>query len=221
MNEPNRYRDAVKASHRAALLTLLGFAIVLAALAYSAYQLNALDRDLRDKESQIQEKARQIDQLEAKVGELTQERSRLENEIVEKRAELGNVAAQLEQGRVDVAKQILAPTATELSTPEPRIYIQIRSEAQLGASRRIAETLRGKGFIVPQAEILVDEGPDANQLRYFRQSEEGEARHIVGLLQAGFPTEHWATQYIRGYEDAVTIRPHHFELWLRPGAFLE
>lgn len=82
-------------------------------------------------------------------------------------------------------------------------------------ARSVAEVLEAKSFSVPGIERLVNVGPNASQLRFFRKSEAEEAKTIVEILSShGVKT---TSQYIPGYEASRSIRPRHYELWFAPG----
>jgi len=97
----------------------------------------------------------------------------------------------------------------------PRIYIHIRAEEDRKFSASVAEKLKAGGFVVPGIERLVDRGPPSAQLRYFRKSEEPEAKRIVDLLKSGGVDV--SPRYVAGYEASDKIRPGHYELWFPAG----
>ncbi|MFA5921899.1 MAG: hypothetical protein WC856_11510 [Methylococcaceae bacterium] len=98
-----------------------------------------------------------------------------------------------------------------------RIYLQIRSDSQRDAARKIQEILKENHFIVPGIEKLAS-GPTTTEVRYFRNNEAEQAQKIADLLLqqkiAGV-----TAKYIAGFENSKNIRLGHFEIWFAPDAF--
>lgn len=101
---------------------------------------------------------------------------------------------------------------------QPLIYLQIRSQTQQANARRVAALLEKNGFDVPGIERL-DIGPTVGtEVRFFRKSDENEARKIVSFLQEGRVRD-VQTKYIPGYETSRKIKPRQYEIWFAPEAF--
>jgi hypothetical protein len=124
------------------------------------------------------------------------------------------------QARAPRPSQPLMPSSLSAAGADmaPRIYLHIRSPAQLKAAQHIAAQLKKKGYRFPKAEILVEKGPQQTQVRYFRKTEASEAVAITTLLTQ-VQRQQATTSYIRGYEDSPLIQPRHYEIWLSPNSF--
>ena len=154
------------------------------------------------------------------------QRERNEEESRRAQAEAELVAAQtaVVQARVDSASApggaLLGgrgsrPTASEQT---PRVYTQVRDQADVSRARALAASLEQAGFIVPRPEV-VKAGPSANEVRFFREAERSTGEKIVRVLaQSGVPDARLT--YVQGYEDSRAMRPNHFELWLTPADLL-
>lgn len=123
--------------------------------------------------------------------------------------------AEPKQSKVRQVANEVAEEADARSKLLPRIYIHIRAEEDRKYSASVAEKLKASGFVVPGIERLVDRGPSSSQLRYFRKSEEPEAKRIVDLLKSNGVNV--SPKYIAGYEASDKIRPGHYELWFPTG----
>jgi hypothetical protein len=98
-----------------------------------------------------------------------------------------------------------------------RIYLQIRSDSQRDAARKIQEILMENHFIVPSIEKLAS-GPTTTEVRYFRNNEAEQAQKIADLLLQQKIVGVTA-KYIAGFENSKSIRLGHFEIWFAPNAF--
>ncbi len=131
--------------------------------------------------------------------------------------ELAQAVSETEQEPTKV-RQVANEVAEEAAARAgslPRIYLHIRDEKNRTAARQISSRLSANGYVIPGIERLVDVGPSSSQLRYFRKSEESEARKIAEFLKSiGVNAE---LQYISGYENSAVIQPQHYELWFAPG----
>jgi hypothetical protein len=113
------------------------------------------------------------------------------------------------------ASKASGPPASELA---PRVYIQVRRQAELARVRELTGALQKAGFVVPRPEVL-DTGPTATEVRYFRAAERDAAAEILRTLQqAGERSARML--YVTGFEDSTRIRPKHFEIWLAPADVL-
>ena len=123
--------------------------------------------------------------------------------------------AEPKQSKVRQVANEVAEEADARAKLLPRIYIHIRAEEDRKYSASVAEKLKTNGFVVPGIERLVDRGPSSSQLRYFRKSEEPEAKRIVDFLKSNGVDV--SPKYIAGYEASDKIRPGHYELWFPTG----
>ena len=104
----------------------------------------------------------------------------------------------------------VAQNAASRASMSPRLYIHIRSEADRPAAKRLAEGLKARGYLVPGIERLVDRGPSSAQLRYFRQTDEADAREVLSSLhEMGVDVE---LRHVAGYSNA-----NGYELWFPEG----
>jgi hypothetical protein len=108
-----------------------------------------------------------------------------------------------------------SPSAVVL---KPRLYIQVRSGEARDAVRDLAAKLRAAGIEVPATQVL-DTGPSANELRYFRQSESARVMQLLTDIEAAIGKTR--PEYVAGFEDSTRIRRNHFELWVAPVAKID
>lgn len=204
--------------------TLAGSVVpVIAAAAFlwiTLQEVNEAQGDLALSNTDLAEARTRLAATEDEINDRQEELTRLNVELDSAQAAIDGANAQLVQGRPELAGQILSESPVAPSQISPRVYIHVRSTAQIAASNEIADTLRLADFVIPDAEILTDIGPNTTQLRYFKRSEEETAQRILEILQAESANEPWELQYTPGYEDSAGIRPLHFELWFRQEAFL-
>ena len=152
----------------------------------------------------------------------------------DRRAQAEQELKMAEQAAAQAAHNAAAPTAappppspsTSPSTSpsvveqRPLIYIQVRSRAELGRARMLSELLTQSGFYVPDAQV-VNTGPSANEVRYFRNDERATAQKIVDVLATpdrGVPNVR--ASYVAGFEQSDRVRRNQFELWLTPANVL-
>jgi Novel STAND NTPase 1 len=104
-----------------------------------------------------------------------------------------------------------APLTTSALPTKARLFTQIWNDDQ----RRQIEPILAK---LPKADIdvarleRVTVGPSHDELRYFRQADESEARRVASWLSANDLT--LRLSYVAGFETSARIRPRHYELWL-------
>lgn len=176
-----------RASRLAAVLTAVGFVIVMGAVVYGAVRLGSLDGEIAAKQSEIK---RANEDLEALY------------------ATLDSVRTQIEHSQYADAKDVLDASI------RPRVYVHTRRPIPL--TKRIRGALEEEGFVVPKEEIIVDQGPSKNQVRYFRQTEKSEAEEIKTVLRDRLGIDDVVLSYLPGYETSRAIRPRHYEIWLAP-----
>ena len=111
------------------------------------------------------------------------------------------------------------PSATSATTfVKQRVYIQVRTQADANRLDDVKKALLQAGLAVPPVQIL-DTGPSANELRYFRRDGQASAESALrALKQAGLGNTRLA--YVPGFEDSGSARRNHLELWLAPAGAL-
>jgi hypothetical protein len=117
--------------------------------------------------------------------------------------------------RVQAAR--LASTKASMTeagaVPRPLVYMHVRNEAQRAWVAQFIEPLSKQGIRVSGIKI-VDAGPAAPDLRFFRSQEAGEAAQVARTLRdIGVPAPR--LKRIAGFETRST--PRQYELWLAPG----
>lgn len=205
MNNTTKEKNALKASKWSAILTLLGFLIVLGAIAYSALELSRLEKKKADLGNEIAEKETQLSKRKVELQELQSTLDYVRSKVEQ---------AKVSNEQIDLAKQALTQVKSEATESKARIFIHIRDKSQSEITRKIAKALKEKGYVVPKEEILVDKGPNNTQVRYFREGEKGVASDIQKLLVEKFAIASAELTYIRGYETSTAIKPKTFEIWL-------
>ena len=155
-------------------------------------------------EEKIDDHIREIEDSEEKVielGEKTEKGNASPADIMQL-DRLVEKAASLNQS--------LLPSSAH-SELKPRVYFHIRNESQRAKAVKIASEIALHSDVGVPGVQRVDRGPLVSELRYFRRSEEQEARQISeALASLGLKLE---TKYISGYELSTSIRPRHYELW--------
>jgi hypothetical protein len=174
-----------KASRKAALIGLLGIVVTISSLVFSSY--------------------RQVDLL---------------GQCSRKDKAIRKALTQLETGDVRGAMLTLGPELPEKDA-RPRVYIHgvlpslegdWRGAEQIAKIEPIADLLRGRGFHVPRADILVTTEPDGSEVRYFRKDDEGQAADILAVLRSQ-GIDSCRLNYLDGHEDSELARPY-YEVWL-------
>lgn len=126
-----------------------------------------------------------------------------------------------------INKNILdATTALEKSTPGSqqtvnpiRLWIHVWNDKQVTIAQEIQKILaniESKQWEIENKPIQqVTSGPNHNQLRYFRKSDEMNAQQIHKLLQDVIPQLE-IKDFSSSYENVSWIKPGHYELWFSP-----
>lgn len=207
-------------SRQAAVISLIGFLLVIAAIGFSIWQIGKLE-------------ARK-DALAAQTAELETTVAKLDKDIQAKRETLDRISRQVASGDVKAVERTLvqqaaapavvaaapgkpagetaAPTAPRL---EKRVYFQIRSRDQTRQYQACGRVLRDAGYRVPLPEYVPDRGPPKIEVRYFREEETAEAKTVVMLLGKCVrgPVQ---LNLIGGYRDSPLVKPMQFEVWFAP-----
>jgi chromosome segregation ATPase len=209
MKDQTKQTDALKASKWSAILTLMGFVFLVVAIGYSVVELRQLEKKKAELAQAITENEKQ---LSTKKTELQQIQGTLE--YVRSKVEFANVKSE----QIDLAKKALDQLRYDPVEIKPRVYIHVRDKSQVDTALKIADALKKRGFIVPKEEILVDKGPTATEVRYFRESEKPIAEEIFKLLHEILNMKNTKLAYIPGYEASKAISLKHYEIWLSNGS---
>ena len=138
----------------------------------------------------------------------------LDNELAAKLAHAVS-ENESEPPKVRQAADQIVVEAEARASSLPRIYLHVLAEKNRTVALQVANKLKNEGYIIPGVVRVVESGPTSNQLRYFKKSEESEAKRIVmSLGSVGLDV---VLQYISGYENSPVIQSQHYELWFAPG----
>jgi FtsZ-binding cell division protein ZapB len=159
--------------------------------------------------------------LDADILQLKQQKAALEKETEELKAQrdayrtLANTTtASLDPEQAQKAIEQSLSSNPEAARVLPRIFVHIRAASQRAKASKIANALRQQGSIVPGVQILVNEGPDETQVRYFHPTDEEEAGKIAqAISDAGGPKA--VIKLVSGYPN---IRPRQYEIWFTADA---
>jgi len=98
------------------------------------------------------------------------------------------------------------------AVPRPLVYMHVRNEAQRAWVEQFIEPLSQRGIRVSGIK-LVEAGPAAPDLRFFRSQEAREAAQVARTLrEIGVPAPR--LKHIAGFE--TRAKPRQYELWLTP-----
>jgi hypothetical protein len=114
----------------------------------------------------------------------------------------------------DIEEVVNSPsiiTNQDFSNLKPRIYMRITDDSQQETANKAAESLKAAGYLVPKLQ-KVSSGPPVNELRYYKESEQGLATEVEAVLKSS-GVDNVKSKYLRGYENSTLMRPKHFELW--------
>ncbi|MEQ1529937.1 MAG: hypothetical protein ABL925_11520, partial [Methylococcales bacterium] len=100
-----------------------------------------------------------------------------------------------------------------------RVYLQVRSDKQKIAAKRIQDLLSQNHFNVSAIQTLAT-GPETTEVRYFRNSEADQAQKIADLLQQNQVSK-VSAKYIAGFENSKAILKGQFEIWFAADAFAD
>jgi len=113
--------------------------------------------------------------------------------------------------KVSSLNQSLIPKANQ-SDIKPRVYFHIRDESQRAQAKQLADKVESLANVVVPGVQLLDKGPSFTELRYFKSTEEQEAKQIADALSS--LDLKVLTKYVPGFESSNKIRPRHYELWI-------
>jgi hypothetical protein len=182
-----------KASRKAALIGLLGIVVIISSLVSSSYGLNRLVWQCFRKDQVISGNAMVMEGVRARL-----ERGDVLNAILELDGEL--------------SPDEDATARVYIHGVLPSLEGDWRGAEQIAKIEPIADLLRGRGFHVPRADILVTTEPDGSEVRYFRKDDEEEATDILDMLVSQ-GIRSCRLNYLDGHEDSELARPY-YEVWL-------
>lgn len=198
-----------RSSSTSVVLMLLGMVIIIGSLIFSVSKLAPLEAQIKEKQEQIAQSTKDIEDLEKKKNLLTLENEQLlaKNTILKSRP-IPVDTNDSEKIRVE------ENTTFKIASIAPRVYIHIKDKSQEAKAKTIAAKLEEKGYIVPGIEIVGKTSPKNDQLRYFQQTdlEKKDIQQLFTIFQA--ISLEVKTEFISGYEKSKQIRPRHYELWL-------
>jgi hypothetical protein len=149
-SDPYRIEQLGKASRRAAVLSLLGFLIVLVSLAYSAYELRAVNRMLSAKKTEVNGLQRQEAELREKVSNESSKYNNLKANI-EKLYSV-QVTPQNEVYEVKATAQATGKVTNNLAEYRFAIYINSPTDV-LNKIAKVIYTFDHPSFSHPVQEI--------------------------------------------------------------------
>ncbi|MEX3926726.1 hypothetical protein AB4Y36_22215 [Paraburkholderia sp. BR10936] len=198
-----------RTSRQATLITVAGIAIVVATFAFSTYRLYSLEKEVNATKKEVRE-------LLATRQSLQQDVEVQRSEYKRQQAILDRVSLQLGKGDAVAATKTLESHAEALGPApiSPRVYVQVRSDAQMALYGKLADTLRTRQYEVPPPE-LVAKGPNSTEVRYFRATDAKLARDLAANVETVIAGT-VRVQYIAGYEHSPLVKPHQFEIWFAP-----
>ncbi|HTC74452.1 MAG TPA: hypothetical protein VK684_02670 [Edaphobacter sp.] len=195
-----------KSSRRAAVASLLGVGLVFVALIYSAVHLRSLKAEIDDANAELRTKKEEMAKLDKQIQN-KQFQVKVLNEVVANAAQ-GNSAATKQ------AYQSALQSNQGAAEVLPRVYFQLRTQAQMPRAKAVADALIAKGFSVPEFEIMYPHGTVHTYLRHFQNGaivDEDRARILEVLKDLNVKVEE---QDFSGSQDPSTKQPRNYELWL-------
>ena len=176
-----------------------------------------------------------VDERKAALALLKYERSKNPNQVPDELLSIALPAlvqiaktdpnAEVAQAAQTLAKDVVGNTGVDLAEDvknqvdkeQARIYMHIRDEDQRSTAKVIQERLARKGFSMPGIERVNNVPATQTEVRFFRQSDEGEAGEIANFLKE-LNVSNAAAKYFPGYENSTALRSRHFEIWFSPTA---
>lgn len=158
--------------------------------------------------------------LDSQIADLTTKKDALEKQMQDLQDQV-NATKKAYNSLADTASASLPPEQAQRAIEQslnsnpaaarilPRVFIHIRSAAQRKKAAQIANLLREQGYIVPGVQIVVQEGPDETQVRYFHPADQDEAGTIARTL-TGAGIAKVETDGVSGY---ANIRARQYEIW--------
>ena len=153
------------------------------------------------------------------------QRDKTREELAALTVQINSAQVELQsRGQSSATLNAVANQARELGlavSPKPavldaRIYIQVASTEDRLAAQELAVSLRDKGRVVPEIEVVGSKAAGLRQteLRYFWDIDEAEAREILKKVQDTGKYGSVELKLPAGLKGKT--RPRHFELWIKP-----
>jgi hypothetical protein len=194
-----------KASRRAALVSFLGFLLVLSSIIYSAAKLHSSLRQLSSVQDQTKKLEQRRDELDQEIQAKEKDYTKLQG-FYERLAKENPTLAREQIQERDSAADV-----------RPQVSIYTADQSQMPKAKEIASSLREKGFVVSGIENASDQGfiQEQTEVRYFRYPEDkAEAQVILGILQNSFGITNSRPSYVLP-EKAGATEPRQFEIWFK------
>jgi len=209
MTEHSTIEQLGRSSRRAAVVSLLGAGIVVAALIYSFVNLRHLQRENSKAEAVLKDRLTRIEALDKEI-EIRERQLKILNEA---QAQLGASTDTQLSKEADQALQVAIQSNAQGEYVLPRVYFHIREQRQREKLKALTDALIAKGFSVPRIIFVGANAPVETQLRYFQQGEqesEDRTQILKALRSKGLKIEE---RYIPPSVELVRIRPRHYEVW--------
>jgi hypothetical protein len=171
---------------------------LLALLSWAMYSLSASKADFRPLQATAAQEAFALASTPA---------------IPRSNGEAMGLSSQMAAGELPPSVPLSA--AKDPDDSPPHVYLRIQSPAQREAAQRLVAQLQQKGYIVPEAVILVPKGPSRTEVRYFSPTEAEEAAAIAVLLHQPYRPPA-TSSYVRGRKDTTRNGHRRYEVWLGP-----
>ncbi|OLP17834.1 hypothetical protein BST81_12270 [Leptolyngbya sp. 'hensonii'] len=191
-----------KARRRTTISILVPTIAAILYLAFTCFLIIGVQNELEEKkedsrklDQKIDQKIKQINQLEQQINQLEQRKAGLDQVIVGVPQEYVKNAYNSVPG---------------LENQAPLIYLQIQSPSQLKAAELISKELQEKGYIIPKPEVVA-RGPANSQVRYFRKTDRAKAENVVKILTGLEVRDKVIPQFIPDKSAAK-----HLEIWFGP-----
>jgi len=196
-------------SRRAALITGLGFTLIVGVIAASMVEVSRLALQKQSLKKSIDADRKRLSDLDKAVDIKRREAARAQDQ-------LAKTALLLATNQQEAAVQSLVQAnAAQTAQNVGRIYFQIRSKDQRAAFQQCARSLLSLGYRVPPVELIPDRGPNKARLLYFRSNDRDEADRLADSLAGCVGSPVSVTLY-EGQRDPALIRPRQFEVWFPP-----
>jgi hypothetical protein len=205
---PSAIEQLRKSSQRAAVVSFLGVGLVFVALIYSAVHLRSLKSEIDAANAELKTRKDELGQLDEQIRN-KQLQVKVLNEVVASVAS-GNSAATKQ------AYQSALQSNQGAAEVLPRVYFQLRTQAQMPRAKAVADALIAKGFSVPEFEIMYPHGTVRTFLRHFQNGpiiDEDCARILEVLKDLNVKVEE---QDFSNSRDPSTKQPRNYELWFGP-----
>ena len=194
-----------------AILVLL---IFLALIALSWFQLRGINREIDNKQAELQKKQRENDEIDEALRRKQEEFKKLD----EKYHVLSEAVRYLSDDNEEQADKVKTAVEKAIGSDgnkaqiPPRIYIQIAREDQRQRAAQLTSQLQARGYVVPGIEYVGRRAriPRVSELRYYPTgAAQSDIDDIVGFFRgAGIKL----AQPVQ-VRQAGGVRPRHYEIW--------